>query len=225
MAEQEQNYLTIIGDLVGSRRLEAKERGEVQKRFKSVLEKINSDFRSEIASLFLITIGDEAQGILNRPNRCYDILRQIQIELAPTEIVFGIGYGPLTTELGEYAVGSDGPAFHLAREALSEAKEDRKAYGKSILREASLHSGSCLRDTIINAMFLSLSVLKSNWTAKQEAILNLLEQGVNSTEVAKMLKIPLSNVSRTIENTRFREYEILVHSVQKIIQEHFDELS
>ena len=37
MAEQEQNYLTIIGDLVGSRRLEAKERGEVQKRFKSVL--------------------------------------------------------------------------------------------------------------------------------------------------------------------------------------------
>ncbi len=136
-----------------------------------------------------------------------------------------MGYGPLTTELGEYAVGSDGPAFHLAREALSEAKEDRKAYGKSVLREVSLHSGSSLRDTIVNAMFLSLSVLKSNWTAKQEAILNLLEQGVNSTEVAKMLEIPLSNVSRTIENTRFREYEILVHSVQKIIQQHFEELA
>ncbi len=57
MAEQEQNYLTIIGDLVGSRKLEAKERGEVQKRFKSVLEKINS------------VSGDEPQGILNRPNR------------------------------------------------------------------------------------------------------------------------------------------------------------
>lgn len=225
MAEQEQNYLTIIGDLVGSRKLEAKERGEVQIRFKSVLEKINSDFRGEIASLFLITIGDEAQGILNRPNRCYDIIRQIQIELAPTEIVFGIGYGALTTELGEYAVGSDGPAFHLAREALSEAKEDRRAYGKSILREVSLHSGSTLRDTIINAMFLSLSVSKGNWTTKQEAILNLLVQGMNSTEVAKMLDIPLSNVSRTIENTRFREYEILVHSVQKIIQDHFEELS
>jgi len=222
MPKPNQNYFAIIGDLVGSRAMEPKERVQVQKRFQTILDKANKDFRDEIASLFLITAGDETQGVLKRPDFCCEIIRQIQIELTPTEIVFGLGYGPLTTALGEYAVGADGPAFYLARQALVEAKEERKAYGKSILREVRLHSEAPLRDATIDSLFLAVSLLKSHWTVKQAKILKLLQQGKTTTETAKFLKIPLSNISRTVEKTHFRELELLFAALRQIFHEGFN---
>lgn len=221
MPKKNQDYLAIIGDLVGSRALAPKQRAEVQKRFQAVLDKVNKDFKSEIASFFLITVGDETQGILKRTDICYDILRQIQIELAPMEIVFGLGFGPLTTDIGKYAVGADGPAFHLARQALTEAKKERKTYGKSILREVKLYSEMTLLNTIVDALFLALSVLKDHWTDKQTKILNYLEQGKSPKEVAELLEIPVSNISRTIETSQYREYEFLVDSLQSVLKNGF----
>ncbi|RMF61364.1 MAG: hypothetical protein D6743_13660 [Calditrichaeota bacterium] len=166
-----------------------------------------------MAALFLITAGDETQGLLSRPHAFYQILRRIQIELVPYEIVFGVGYGTLTTEIGTHAVGADGPAFHRARDALEQAKAERKAYGKSLLREVRLHSGDALRDTVLNAMFLALSVLKSGWSEKQRRILNRLELGATPKAIAAQLQVPLSNISRTVDSAHFREFEILVDSL------------
>ncbi|TDI99356.1 MAG: hypothetical protein E2O76_06645 [Caldithrix sp.] len=64
--KKHQNYVALIGDLVASRALTPKERGEVQKQFKAVLERVNKDFKSKIRSLFLITADDETQGISRR---------------------------------------------------------------------------------------------------------------------------------------------------------------
>jgi len=222
MSRNEPNYLAVIGDLVGSRAMRPKERVEVQERFKAVLEGINRDFRDEIASLFLITAGDEAQGILKRPHCCRKIVRRLQRGLAPTEIVVGLGYGPLTTELGEYAVGADGPAFHFARQALVEAKEDRKAYGRAIVREVRLHSERPLLDTVVDSLFLALAVIRSHWTEKQSRVLSLLEEGRSAKEAAEALGVPLSNVSRTIETSQYREYELLTESLEVVLQEGFN---
>lgn len=221
MPKNNKNFLAIIGDLVASRTLNPKERARVQKRFQAVLDGVNKTFKDEITSLFLITAGDEAQGILNRPNCCYQIIRKIQIELAPTEIVFGLGYGPLSTAIGEFAIGADGPAFYFARQSLNESKEERKAYGKSILREVRFHSNESLRDKTINALFLALAVIKSHWTNKQSKILHMLEQGKSPTQVSKLLNIPLSNVSRTVDKTHYREFEYLVDTLQTILKDGF----
>ena len=222
MPRKKRKFVAIIGDLVGSRTLQPKERNRVQKRFQKALDKINKDFRDEIASLFLITVGDEAQGILHRTNDCYEILRRIQLELAPTEIVFGIGYGILTTEMKEFAVGADGPAFHFAREALTKTKEERKVYGKSILREVRFNSDDPLQNKVIDALFLAISVFKSQWTSKQTEILNLLEQGYSPTDVSESLGLPLSNVSRTIDSSDYREFEDIAQTLQTIFQERFE---
>lgn len=45
MPGRNQNYLAIIGDLVGSRAMPARERANVQKKFEAVLEKVNADFK------------------------------------------------------------------------------------------------------------------------------------------------------------------------------------
>lgn len=211
---KEHNYLAIIGDLVGSRALDDQKRAEVQQRFKAGLDGINRSFAAEIASRFLITAGDEMQGILRRPLRTYEIIRKLQIQLSPTEIVLGLGYGILTTEIGEYAVGADGPAFHRARRALEQAKEERKAYGKSILREVRLNSDEALPDKVINALYLALAVMKNSWTDRQREVLHRLESGQRSSEIGEALSMPLSNVSRVVETTHFREYEQIVECVK-----------
>lgn len=91
MLNKHQNYFAVIGDLVGSRSLNPQDRVQVKKRFQTVLDGVNERFKDQIVSQFLITVGDEAQGILYYPNYCYHIIRKIQIELAPTKIVFGLG--------------------------------------------------------------------------------------------------------------------------------------
>lgn len=221
MAKKEKKYVALIGDLVASRAMEPAERARVQERFQATLDKINKKFKEEIASLFLITAGDETQGILHRSDYGYEILRQIQIELKPTEIVFGVGYGPLTTDIGEYAVGADGPAFYLARQALTEAKNERKAYGKSIIRDVRFQSDNEHRDKVLNALFLALAVIKNQWTEKQAEVLNLLEQGQTPSDVEKSLNMPLSNISRTIETSYFREFESIVDSLRMALHTTF----
>jgi len=223
MSNAKPNYLAVIGDLEGSRRMEPDFRNEVQKKFHAVLQDVNADFKSDIASLFLITAGDEAQGILLRPDQCYAIVRRIQLALSPVKIIFGLGYGEITTDLNEYAVGSDGPALHRARQALTEAKEERKAYGKSLLREVKLYSDNHLRDSVLNALFLALSVMRQGLSENQRAISHLLEQGNSIKSIAELLKIPSSNVSRTIDTVHFREFQELTNSVELLFREGFTE--
>ena len=52
MPSSQRNYVTIIGDLVGSRSMSPDERAAVQEQFESVLDKINENFKSEIASSY-----------------------------------------------------------------------------------------------------------------------------------------------------------------------------
>lgn len=211
------NYIAVIGDLVASRSMSPEERQQVQERFQAALDEVNQHFSKEIAALFLITVGDEAQGLLKKIDRLYAILRQIQIKLFPAEIVFGVGVGTLTTEVGEFAIGADGPAFHRARQALTEAKSERKEYGKAIVRDVKFLSENPVLDPVVNALFLALAVLRRHWTEKQTRVLNWLEQGKAQKEVSEMLEIALSNVNRTIESTNFREYEQVVEGLQAIL--------
>lgn len=219
MGHAKQNYLAIIGDLVASRQMEPEQRNAVQKRFHAILDEINREFREDIASLFLITAGDETQGILLHPQHCYEILRKIQLALSPTQIVFGLGIGEITTELGEYAVGSDGPALHRARQALTEAKQERKAYGKAVLREVKICSDDTLQDTVLNALYLSLSVFRHGWSEKQRRIVHSIEQGHGVKQTSERLHVPQSNVSRTVDAVHLREYEEIVRAVRAVFQE------
>lgn len=210
-------YVAVIGDLVASRAMEPDERARVQKTFEQALARVNLDHEEDIAATFLVTAGDETQGLLKRVDRCYDVLREIEVAISPARIVFGVGYGGLTTEVKEVAIGMDGPAFHFAREALEKAKMERKAYGKSIQREVRFRSENDGADKLINALFLSLSVMKSHWTAKQAEILCLLERGGTQSEISDSQNIPISNISRAIDAAHFREYQSVVASLREYL--------
>ena len=55
------SFVAVIGDIKDSRLLE--NRKEVQLRLREVLERLNENYKEEIVSRFLITLGDEFQGL------------------------------------------------------------------------------------------------------------------------------------------------------------------
>ncbi len=61
-------YVTIIGDIRASRKLE--HRNQSQMTLHAVLEELNTAYTDSIASRFVITLGDEFQGSI-QPTTCW----------------------------------------------------------------------------------------------------------------------------------------------------------
>jgi hypothetical protein len=124
-------YLGIVVDLVNSRKLENEKRIFVHNILNEVLDKTNEEFDNIVLSNFTITLGDEFQGLVEVKEQVIDLLFKLYRELRTHEIVarFGIGYGEMTLPfLKNISIGSDGPAYHKAREAVERAKKTKKEF-------------------------------------------------------------------------------------------------
>lgn len=92
-----------------------------------------------MAAKFLITLGDEFQGLLVKPNHLLEIIDDIQREIYPVRLRFGVGIGKITTQISpEAAIGSDGPAFYAARNIIESIHEQEKKE-KNRLQISRLH--------------------------------------------------------------------------------------
>lgn len=182
------DYCVVIGDISKSREL--RDRAAIQERFKAAIEEINQRFTDSIVSKFLITIGDEFQGVLNDAAKSYDVIVAMRELLYPVEFVFGVGVGTIATEIAPEAIGMDGPAFYNARVALEEGKgggyEVRyRGVGESF-------------DYLINAMLVLIEALKRNWTEHQFKVISIYRETSNQAEVARRLKVSRSAISQIL---------------------------
>lgn len=56
-----------------------------------------------------------------------DIIEEIQRQMYPVEIRFGVGVGQKTIEINaEMAIGADGPGYYMAREAIEALKQSEQ---------------------------------------------------------------------------------------------------
>ena len=112
--------VAIIGDIVDSKKINEHKRNEYQNILREVLIDINTTYKNEISSNFIITLGDEFQGLLKSSKHLFDILELIQFKMDAVKIRFGVGLGKIYTEIDPTSsIGSDGPAYHRARNSLS----------------------------------------------------------------------------------------------------------
>lgn len=117
-------YLTVICDLKGSKRL--KDRDAIQHRLIGTLKEANGRFGPIIAAPFLITMGDEWQGLLHYPCDYRVVLDFFRAELDGLDFYAGLGVGGVSVHDFELTVNQlDGPAFHKARAAVSLAKRKK----------------------------------------------------------------------------------------------------
>lgn len=121
--------IAVIADVVRSRRIAVTERSQLQEDLETFLSRLNKRHSKFVLARFVITTGDEFQGLLSAATPIPDLLWEMEQELRVTLRV-GIGLGTLLTPLHRSAaVGMDGPAWHQARDAIMAAKKRKKLGG------------------------------------------------------------------------------------------------
>jgi hypothetical protein len=191
--------IALIADMVKSRDLPTYERPEVQKRFKALVSILNHKYSKQILARFVITLGDEFQGLLHSSLTIPDIIWDIEENFPDRILRTGIGFGVLHTAVPKVAINVDGPALHNARAAIEKAK-DRPALGGVFVGFGSL-------DSILNGVARILWFHRSGFTEQQRKILTLLRKHTfHQSDVAKEMDISRQAVSKQVLSAGLQAY-------------------
>lgn len=178
------NYIAVVGDVVGSRQVA--ERGELQSRLLLALGEVNDGHADVVASRFVITLGDEFQGLLLGAEGLQRILARLRAGAFPEELRFGLGLGRLDTPLQPQALGMDGPSFHHARAAVERAER--------LNTPVEVEAGWPVQAFAIYAALYGH--LRRRWTPRQREVADLAMSGLEGVEIASRLSISPSAVSQ-----------------------------
>lgn len=181
-------YVAVIGDVVESRTLPAGTRARLQEDLEDFLVTLNHGYADAIQSEFVITTGDEFQGLLNDPSIVPEILWVSDANLERAHVRHGIGYGELYTPLQSVAIGMDGPAFHHAREAITSAR-------KRGWRGGVFAGFGAWQDRVLNGLARLLERHSERLTAKQREVAGMVRDGLEQTEIAERLGVTRQAIS------------------------------
>lgn len=215
---EKNKYLAIIGDIKKSRQLE--ERKKVQVQLNDVLTQINQKYKEQIASKFLITLGDEFQGLLLNGSQALTIVEELKRKMYPIEIRFGIGVGEITTKIDrEKALGADGPSYYYARNAIEQLKKNENR-SKRISADIRIEMSDESRGILLNTIFELLKALEDTWTDRQrEIIQDMLQHQDGQKNVADRFGIYQSAVQKVMVAGNYYTYENALENVQMTLEE------
>ncbi|MFZ0201480.1 MAG: SatD family protein [Candidatus Sulfotelmatobacter sp.] len=211
-----QRYIAVIADMVDSRSVPRSQRGALQKKLGEFLASLNHDHRKKIAAKFVITLGDEFQGLLSSATAIPDLIWSLEEDLPECQFRVAVGLGTLDTPLQKYAINIDGPALHTARTAIEYAKKTKALGG--------VFRGFGELDEILNGMAGMLWFQRSQWTNSQRKIVNFLRQGMSQTEVARKLRITKQVVSRQVLAAGYSHYMAADRAWRMILLKQIDPL-
>jgi len=116
-------YTVITADIMGSRKSNLYTIEELNKKLAKF------QYPEEMVTPFKILRGDEIQGVFKGVLTNPQILRRLRYCIYPVQLRIGIGIGNIIEGLDkDTSWQMNGPAFHLARNALDQIKADRFYY-------------------------------------------------------------------------------------------------
>ena len=200
-------YYAIIGDIKNSKDIE--NRYEVQEKLKHILNNVNLNYKDNIKANFLITLGDEFQGLLSKSEDILEIVKYIQREMYPIKLRFGIGVGEISTKIEKKAaIGADGPAFYAARQMIDFLREEEKHLRNQApdIQVAFYNKESFIIDEI-NMMLTLTKIIEDNWTDKQRyTIWDMMLNGGSQEICAKRMKTSQSTIARRLIDGKYLIY-------------------
>ena len=214
-------YCAIIADIINSKSI--KERKAFQESLEKILFAINKEYEIYIASEFMITLGDEFQGLLSSPDKLIEITDKIKLKLFPVNLRIGVGIGTIETDIKRsLPIGADGPAYYNARYALSSIKEKKNKYQQPshgiVLSSGKLKDH--FSDDLINSIFVLCNSLENSWTNKQrDLVLSQLHNEKTQREIAKELDLNQSSVQRRLKAASYYAYKYAKDMAQNSLNE------
>lgn len=207
-------YFAFIGDIISSRSLEDRE--GVQRRMRETLDEINADFSGAIAARFIITLGDEFQGLMHasggdaKANALAAAVRIVDA-LHPVRLRIAVGVGKMSTLIfPEGAIGADGEAFHNARRCIEQLNASyRRTAGASPVR---ICSGNPQDDERVNVPLMLCETIRRGWTDRQTQIAvrfihaAFSGEAVTQKEIAREFGITQGTVNISLAASGCAEY-------------------
>jgi len=190
--------LALIGDMVGSRELPRSRRPKIQERFKEFIQYLNRRFAKDILSRFVITLGDEFQGLLSSAAPIPDLMWDIEHRFSDRDLRVGVGFGVLYTPIPKEAINVDGPALYNARTAIERARSKRSLGGVFV--------GFGEMDQVMNGMARILSFHRSRLTQQQLRIAEFMRKGLTHMEAANQLKISRQAITKQVRSMGWGAY-------------------
>lgn len=211
-------YIAIIGDIIQSKTL--KNRNDIQIKLQEVLNSVNKKYSEDIASNFMITLGDEFQGLLKYGNNAINIISEIEIKMYPVQIRYGIGLGEITTNINrDIPLGSDGPAYYNARKMIESLKSMEKKV-KTSDSNIMIASENTSIDILLNSIFSLCATIKGKWSDRQREIVFAYHESADSqNKVAEKLGIKQSSVNKGLSNACYYSYKNALDTVSKVLSE------
>lgn len=213
-------YVAIIGDIKSSKKIE--NRNYVQEKLKNILKEVNVKYEQDISAKFMVTLGDEFQGLLCNGENVINIVEEIQRKMYPIEIRFGIGVGAITTEINpEMSIGADGPSYYKARNAIEFLKRnERKNKNHNSDIRVEIDEEIELTTEMLNTILSMLTVVKNNWTDRQREIIWDMDKYQNGQKkCAKRLGIAQSSVHRGLTNGNYYAYKEAMETIENVLRE------
>jgi hypothetical protein len=150
-----ENAVVIIADVRGSRKMAQDERYEGQLFLKSGIIQVNEKFSDVIEAPFMITRGDEFQGVLHDMQNAFIAMLEFERLLFPLQLRYGIGRGIIHKMGSKIPIEMDGPAFHAANNALNDVKKKKHFMH--------CHIDTPATDLMINTILSLICAIKNRW--------------------------------------------------------------
>lgn len=213
-------YIVIIGDIINSREIE--QRAEVQERLKQVLYNINEKYNADIVAPFMITLGDEFQGLLHNGRNAMKMIEELRSNMYPVRIRFGIGIGKVSTKIEQIETREiDGPCYYNARNAIDYLKKNENRYHSDDAdTRIEIEDDSSGAASLMNTVFSLMSVIEKNWTERQRTIIYDFALHQDGQEkCAARLEIAQSSVQRGLANGNYYAYAKALDTLNNILGE------
>jgi hypothetical protein len=205
-------YLAIIGDIVDSKQLPR--RDEFQTKLAGVLKNLSSR-NSSLVSPYTITLGDEFQAVYKNADRLFADIFYIMASIDPAQVRFAIGVGELSTEVNrKQALGMDGPAFHRARNAITELK---KTDYRIRLQGEPVSDDDAVQWKLMNHVFNLLTHQIGGWSRNRLHIMHGLLTGKTVTELEAELGVTNVAVYKNINAAALNEFKGLCDEVTRLL--------
>lgn len=215
-------YVAIIGDIIGSKSL--MHRKEIQIQLNQILAQVNRKFSDDIHSNFLITLGDEFQGLLYNPHNVVKIIEFIQLNFYPNRIRFGIGIGTIDTDfIRSEALGADGPVYHKARKMVEDLKISEDSFKKqNVFIKLSWGVDEDM-ERLINSSFNACSFIEQQWTVKQREVIYKILMGKNIQYIATEANLAPSSIYRRLNRSGYYDYVNIRNSIITVLDNKWSE--
>lgn len=213
------NYIAIIGDIKKSKEID--NRRSIQEKLNNILHHINEIYCVDISAKFIITLGDEFQGLLYRSDHLFDIVNYIQREMYPVMLRFGIGIGEISTDIFyEAAIGADGPAYYAAREAMEELRVQEKKIKKQAADiQISAYNINCFEIAEMNTILALMKIIENGWSDKQRyTIWDMAKNGGSQEECAKRMNTTQSTVARRLADGNYVTYKRTKNTIEEALK-------